>query len=586
MSSLSHATAGSVVSIGAAPVASARLSRAMKPAMLAAFAATLFLFFQLGTWRPAGHHESLAIVPAQEMLRTGDFLVPTYAGEPRLRKPPLVYWTHATVGRLAGRIDTATARLPSALAAVGLAILLFFWADAWYGRTAAVAAFLAQVSSVYVVTYGRSAEVDMTLCLLSTAALFLIAPKEADDRGSLSYRDGTIIGLLAAVSWLGKFHFGPAMIFGVAIVWLTLRGRRDQIRKLLLNPGTLVALPAAIFVWPMLLLAERPDAIEIWLVETVGRAVGATGSSPIWYYVPHLLGLSMPWTIFAIPGAVLSFQAAWPSTAASLRQRFSWRATSARRDARPTDLRERFLWVWLLTQLAILSLSVNKHSHYLLPALPICSLWAARRIEQLRKCAARGEPLLNVPATCVAVAAVLAGLVYLVMRLDARHDVPVLSLSTLAASIFASAAIVALVLLPLRKPKTAAILIGGVGCFGFIVGLMWVLPSNDGRQEVAASAQRVDALVPPYEPLFAFDIGEHAVVGHLDRPIKRANSIAGLRQMLAVRDAIWVIAPSKSTAVLHTHRWVDRDWNVPFGTTDLRVVRLRPVDRSEHGRVR
>ena len=57
--------------------------------------------------------------PAWEMVRSGDWLVPTLDGIPRLQKPPLVYWLTAASLRVLGRHEYA-ARLPTALALAGL----------------------------------------------------------------------------------------------------------------------------------------------------------------------------------------------------------------------------------------------------------------------------------------------------------------------------------------------------------------------------------------------------------------------------------------------------------------------------------
>src|SRR5947209_9422011 len=59
--------------------------------------------------------EGHRVLPAIEMLKTGNFLVPSIGGQPYLRKPPLVNWMIAGVFKLTDTRNEWTARLPSAL---------------------------------------------------------------------------------------------------------------------------------------------------------------------------------------------------------------------------------------------------------------------------------------------------------------------------------------------------------------------------------------------------------------------------------------------------------------------------------------
>lgn len=59
---------------------------------------------------------------AWEIVESGNWLIPTLEGVPRLQKPPLVYWITAASLGLFGRNEFG-ARLPTALALVGLILL-------------------------------------------------------------------------------------------------------------------------------------------------------------------------------------------------------------------------------------------------------------------------------------------------------------------------------------------------------------------------------------------------------------------------------------------------------------------------------
>ena len=320
-----------------------------------AVVAVVVMFYRLGTYRTLSTHETYAVVPAREMLQTGDWVVPRSGGLPRLRKPPLGYWVVAISASIFGELDEWTARLPAAVAALLLAALVGHWACKWYGREAGLGAALVQLTSAWVILYARKAEVDMPLCLLMTAAMFLLASWPLDEsRTRSALRWTAIYGLLAA-SWMAKFHFGPMMVMVPGVLYLLIQRRRPGLWHLV-NPLGLLMLAAAALVWPHFVLQQVPDAWQVWKQETMGRAIGSLGTRPWWYYFPYLLSLPLPWTgfvLFALPA--------------------SWRKACKERDPR-----ERFLWVWIISSVAILTLSADKHKHYLMAMLPAFSLLAGQ----------------------------------------------------------------------------------------------------------------------------------------------------------------------------------------------------------------
>jgi len=56
-----------------------------------------------GSWtlseRPLNNHECFVSITAREMLESGDWIMPTYNGEPRLEKTPLSYWLVAGLAK-------------------------------------------------------------------------------------------------------------------------------------------------------------------------------------------------------------------------------------------------------------------------------------------------------------------------------------------------------------------------------------------------------------------------------------------------------------------------------------------------------
>ena len=54
------------------------------------------------------------------MIQSGNYVIPTFNGQPRYAKPPLIYWCQTVCFRVLGE-NAFAARLPSLLATAGTA---------------------------------------------------------------------------------------------------------------------------------------------------------------------------------------------------------------------------------------------------------------------------------------------------------------------------------------------------------------------------------------------------------------------------------------------------------------------------------
>lgn len=118
------------------------------PVGLAFFLAAAFLV-NLGSEVPLGSHEGLLAETTRNMVldrpvtladgsHPSPWLIPNFDGMMRLRKTPLPYWLAAGCAKIGGEVNEWTARLPSALAAIGTAILVAALSWRRYGRTHAL----------------------------------------------------------------------------------------------------------------------------------------------------------------------------------------------------------------------------------------------------------------------------------------------------------------------------------------------------------------------------------------------------------------------------------------------------------------
>jgi len=99
------------------------------------------------------------------------WLVPVFNGEPRLVKTPLAYWCVAGLLKLGLPADEFTARLPSALASIALAILVLALGRSMFSPRAALIGSLMLGTSLAFVSWGRNARTDMQMTLWMSVAI-------------------------------------------------------------------------------------------------------------------------------------------------------------------------------------------------------------------------------------------------------------------------------------------------------------------------------------------------------------------------------------------------------------------------------
>ena len=120
---------------------------------------------------PLYRTEGLRALVAAEMLRSGNWLVPTLYGEPLLTKPPGMYVAIALVSWPFGAVSEWSARLPSVLAATVLVLLFAQTFARELGRRAGVVAALVLSASLLWLDRVPSAEIDMVQVAWVGAAL-------------------------------------------------------------------------------------------------------------------------------------------------------------------------------------------------------------------------------------------------------------------------------------------------------------------------------------------------------------------------------------------------------------------------------
>lgn len=108
---------------------------------------------------------------AREMLRSGQWLVPTNNGVPQLQTPPLLHWAVALSYKIFG-VNPTAARLPIALAMMGSVALTFLIGERLAGYWRGFAAGLIFLCSAGTFVLGRLVAPDNFLSLFIAAALY------------------------------------------------------------------------------------------------------------------------------------------------------------------------------------------------------------------------------------------------------------------------------------------------------------------------------------------------------------------------------------------------------------------------------
>ncbi|MGL4549803.1 MAG: ArnT family glycosyltransferase, partial [Gemmataceae bacterium] len=304
------------------------------------------------------NHETVHCQNIREMMADGDWVVPHYGGRPWLERPPLPFWlTMPLVSALGDH--SRVYRLASVLAGLPTVLVAAWMGGLFFGRAAGLLAGCVVATLHEFVRYAVAPEADIFVCALVSLGLGLFVHLEfqrrPDARGSFVGARPWAVLLLFAVLGLGNlvkglFFTDLHLLVPIALFLLLGPDRWGHIKRYVWLPGW-VAFAAVAASWAITAYLRQPDIVALWESDYMGRISGGYMREPWWYYLPHLLLNLAPWTPVAFLGLWLTRQKAWA-------------------DGRSP---ERFLWLWALAPLVVLSIPRGKHHHYL---LSICAPWA------------------------------------------------------------------------------------------------------------------------------------------------------------------------------------------------------------------
>ncbi len=246
------------------------------------------------------------------------------------------------------------------------------------------------------------------------------------------------------------------------------------------------------------MLQQVPDAWDIWQTETVGRALGDLGREPVWYYLPEIVVQALPWSVLLWKAGRDSYRRAW----------------------KEGDTRERFLWVWFVTQFVILTASAFKHHHYLMAAMPAISLILGRTLAEVwtgirnGSLVVTGKQIGFLAGVVVAVGVAVAVGISLSWP-DLTNNAIGLAACWIATGLLAS-------YLLWQRCWTRYLGTMGLGlmvCYAILMST--VFPNRDSRLPQVAFAQDVRQTVRASQPICVYGLKEEPLVYYLDGPVFR-----------------------------------------------------------------
>ena len=292
--------------------------------------------------------EALAV---QDIVQRGEWLFPLKRATAIPSKPPLFHWSAALSEKITGNLNEATIRFPSAFyATLGVLLVYLLGRRLFGGPVAALSGAILATTLIYQ-NQALSARVDMTLGFFVSASLLLFYALYRDLlRHPLWYF--ALYGLVG-LGTLAKGPLGLLLPALVMAVFLLLKRRWDLIAKFAFHPGVVLTLILVVG-WYGLAITRGGEGFvnRQLLAENLNRFFGGSGHSHgVGYYLPYLLSLGLPWSLF------LPF--------------LLW--DCFRRSSVPNDDRL-FLKVWLAVMFIFFSLSAGKRPVYLLPLYPALAL--------------------------------------------------------------------------------------------------------------------------------------------------------------------------------------------------------------------
>jgi 4-amino-4-deoxy-L-arabinose transferase-like glycosyltransferase len=241
--------------------------------------------------------EGRRILPGITMLQTGNYLVPQVGGETYFRKPPLINWLVAGSFKIFGTQNEWTARMPSAICVLLVALAFATVARPSLGARGSTIAALMWLINAGIIEKGRLIEIEalyVSLCAL--AIVFWLSWWLQKKSPWLIW---TVPFVFLGLGILAKGPVHLVFFYGVviAVVW------KERKWKALIHPahflGIIIMLGIfAAWAIPFVQATNQATATTKWSAQFTGRLRGTDFEFGRWIFnIPHGVLYLLPWVI-------------------------------------------------------------------------------------------------------------------------------------------------------------------------------------------------------------------------------------------------------------------------------------------------
>jgi len=330
----------------------------------------LFLFHlgQKGLWSSQEARNALA---ARCMLKGSleDWVIPVIANERSTQKPVLFYWLVTLSCKLGGEISGLFVRLPSALSGIACVLYLFYLGNSLFSRKIGFISSMVLSTCIKFLVMSRTSRIDIFLALCLTVCLGELF---------LYYRNKRKVHIVLAYLFagLGTLAKGPVAFILPAVIlvcFLLIQKKPKEIFSFFRIEGILTMTAITL---PYYLLANHVTDgtffMDFIIKHNIERFTGQSGafgkSKPFWFYIPHILTGSLPWTIF-FPLMLFFYRIKLGSKKIL--------DVYIKNDPTPdnTDGVYNFFLIAMITIFLFFSMSSFKRGDYILPLFPFISIF-------------------------------------------------------------------------------------------------------------------------------------------------------------------------------------------------------------------
>ncbi|MEN3370944.1 MAG: hypothetical protein V7609_3087 [Verrucomicrobiota bacterium] len=247
--------------------------------------------------------EGRRILPAVTMIQTGNYLVPQVGSEPYYRKPPLINWLVAASFKITGQRNEWTARLPSALCVLAVALAFVGVARPSLGAQGSLVAALIWMVNFGMIEKGRLIEIEaLYVSLFGLAFVCWLSWWQQRRSPWLTWM----------VPWiflgLGLLAKGPLHLFFFYAIVVAVLYSAGELRKLW-QPAHVAGIFIMIGIFgawaiPYWNAMHGANLAETWSGEFTGRLTGDDFRMRNWLLnIPRSLAYFLPWTVLLVARA-------------------------------------------------------------------------------------------------------------------------------------------------------------------------------------------------------------------------------------------------------------------------------------------